>query len=373
MNYSNKEELLQSKQHFHVLDGLRGIAALAVVVFHFMEWVYPDHTENVIGHGFLAVDFFFCLSGFVIAYAYDNRLPKMGTRSFFTSRLIRLHPLVIAGTVLGMVGLFADPFADHMATYPVSSLILVFICSLLLIPLPVMEERAFNLFSLNAPSWSLFWEYIANILYALVLIRLSRKVLWFLLLIAATALVWVSYDAGNLLGGWSGGTFADGGIRMGYSFLAGLLVFRSGWIVKNKLGFIVLSLLLILAFMSSGIANNRLTELIIVIFFFPLLVALGAGSALSAPLRKVCAFMGNISYPLYMTHYAGIWWFGNYYITQNPPKENLPWIIGGGTVAMVIFAWLVMTFYDTPIRKFLSRNRKERLRFKQLKNIGLKE
>ena len=69
--------ILQSKQHFEILDGLRGIAALAVVTFHFMEWVY-EPSKNFIGHGFLAVDFFFCLSGFVIGYAYDDRIAKMG-------------------------------------------------------------------------------------------------------------------------------------------------------------------------------------------------------------------------------------------------------------------------------------------------------
>ncbi|MGN6531067.1 MAG: acyltransferase family protein [Ginsengibacter sp.] len=69
---TEKTELLKSKAHFQILDGLRGIAALAIVVFHFMEWIYSDSSQNFIGHGFLAVDFFFCLSGFVIGYAYDN-------------------------------------------------------------------------------------------------------------------------------------------------------------------------------------------------------------------------------------------------------------------------------------------------------------
>src|SRR6201996_9463606 len=87
--------ILQTKQHFEILDGLRGIAALSVVTFHFMEWVYSDYSQNFIGHGFLAVDFFFCLSGFVIGYAYDDRIGKMGILEFFKSRIIRLHPLVI--------------------------------------------------------------------------------------------------------------------------------------------------------------------------------------------------------------------------------------------------------------------------------------
>lgn len=76
-------DILQAKPHFEILDGLRGIAALAVVIFHFMEWVYSDYRKNFIGHGFLAVDFFFCLSGFVIGYAYDNRIQEMGVWEFF--------------------------------------------------------------------------------------------------------------------------------------------------------------------------------------------------------------------------------------------------------------------------------------------------
>lgn len=100
---------LTSRQHFEILDGLRGVAALAVVIFHFMEWVFPDISKNFIGHGFLAVDFFFCLSGFVIGYAYDNRIQQIGNTAFFKLRLIRLHPLVVAGSVLGLLGYFLIP------------------------------------------------------------------------------------------------------------------------------------------------------------------------------------------------------------------------------------------------------------------------
>src|SRR5690606_10793760 len=158
-------EILKSKKHFEILDGLRGVAALAIVIFHFMEWIYPEISKNFIGHGFLAVDFFFCLSGFVIGYAYDDRLGKMGVMEFFKSRLIRLHPLVVFGSVLGLLALLLDPFriVPDNAT-GIGELFLIFICSIFLIPLPVMEERFFNLFSLNAPAWSLFWEYVVNIL-----------------------------------------------------------------------------------------------------------------------------------------------------------------------------------------------------------------
>ena len=211
MTHSTQRDQLQSKAHYDVLDGLRGVAAICVVIFHYMEWVYPDYTKSFIGHGFLAVDFFFCLSGFVIAYAYDSRLLQMGARSFFIARLIRLHPLVIAGSVIGLIGLWVDPFSHDINNYSAGRLALIFLCSALLIPFPVMKDRAFNLFGLNAPSWSLFWEYIANILYAFILIRLSKKWIWILLVPAAMGIVWVSYRAGNLLGGWNGATFVDGG------------------------------------------------------------------------------------------------------------------------------------------------------------------
>src|SRR5690349_3489280 len=96
-------DTLKTKQHFDILDGLRGIAALSVVIFHFMEMAITDYSKNFIAHGFLAVDFFFCLSGFVIGYAYDDRIGKMGVKEFFKSRIIRLHPLVILGSILGLL------------------------------------------------------------------------------------------------------------------------------------------------------------------------------------------------------------------------------------------------------------------------------
>ncbi|HTJ53585.1 MAG TPA: acyltransferase, partial [Cyclobacteriaceae bacterium] len=147
--------LLNTKKHFEILDGLRGVAALAVVIFHFTEWVSPNASKNFIGHGFLAVDFFFCLSGFVIGYAYDDRIGKMGVKEFFKSRLIRLHPLVILGSVLGLLGFLLDPFASPSA-YNSGEVAVLFVCSLFLIPLPLMKERFFNLFAFNAPAWSLF-------------------------------------------------------------------------------------------------------------------------------------------------------------------------------------------------------------------------
>ncbi len=159
--------LLKTKQPFEILDGLRGIAAVSVVVvFHFMEFAVPDYSKSFIAHAYLAVDFFSCLSGFVIAYAYDNTVQKLGTLQFLKLRLIRLHPLVIIGSVLGLLTFVFDPFSNLYAAYGFGKTILMFLTSCLLIPYPIVHERYFNLFHLNPPTWSLFWEYIANIFYA---------------------------------------------------------------------------------------------------------------------------------------------------------------------------------------------------------------
>ncbi|MEJ2883345.1 acyltransferase family protein [Pedobacter sp. GR22-6] len=353
--------VLQTKQHFEILDGLRGIAALAVVVFHFMEWAYTDFSTNFIAHGFLAVDFFFCLSGFVIGYAYDDRIAKIGILEFLKSRIIRLHPLVIAGSVLGLLAFLFDPFGGHPELYSAARIFLTFICSVLLIPFPVIEDRGFNLFSFNAPSWSLFWEYIANIAYAFVLYRIRRSILILLTFIAALALCFVAYRSGNLLGGWSGPTFWDGCARISYSFLAGLLVYRSNWIIKNKLGFPGISILLFLAFLMPFGKWNWISEPILVLFYFPLLIALGAGATLTPGLKKSCTFSGKISYPLYMTHYAVLWMFGNYYTSHKPGSMQLSFIIIAGLVLLVGAAYLVMVLYDIPVRKYFNDKRKARL------------
>lgn len=293
-----------------------------------------------------------------MGYAYDDRIVKMGIGEFFKSRLIRLHPLVVLGSVLGLLGLLLDPFASPVA-YDAGKLLLLFVCSVFLIPFPVLEDRSFNLFGLNAPSWSLFWEYVANIFYAFVLYKVGRRSLAALTILAAVGICIVSYRAGNLLGGWSKDNFLDGGARVAYSFLAGLFLYRSNWIIKNRLGFTGLGILLFLAFLMPGSKWNWLTEPLVVLFYFPLLVSLGAGSSLLPQWKKVCRFSGNISYPLYMTHYAVLWIFGNYYTKEKPPAGELPYIIIPSIIFLVVIAYLVMVCYDIPVRRYLDKKRQQ--------------
>ena len=359
--------LLKTKPHFEILDGLRGLAALVVVIFHFMEIIIADFSNNFISHGYLAVDFFFCLSGFVVSYAYDNRIVGMGLKTFIKLRLIRLQPLVIIGSVLGLLTFLFDPYSNLYSIYGFKETALIFLTSAFLIPYPVVSERYFNLFNLNAPSWSLFWEYVANLVYATILFKASRKVLPPLVLLAAAGLFYVSWNSGSLLGGWSGGTFFDGLARISFSFLMGMLIFLSNWIIKNKLGLPGTSALLLLAFLTPYNEQwNWLVDLLIVVVYFPLIVSLGAGAGLAGKHYKINQFSGDISYPLYMTHYPFMWVFANYVVVTEPGIAQLSWVIPLSIILLIGLAYLVTKFLDFPIRRYFTDKLKARSNRQQL-------
>ena len=355
-------DLLKTKQHFEILDGLRGIAAVAVVIFHFMEFAVPDYHNNFIAHAYLAVDFFFCLSGFVIAYAYDNKLKKIGILSFLKLRLIRLHPFVIIGSILGLFAFVFDPFSSLYATNGAGKTFLMFLSSCLMIPYPIVHERYFNLFHLNPPTWSLFWEYIANIFYALVLVRIRNKSLWALTIIAATALCYEAYKSTYLGVGWGGDNIAGGGIRVFYSFLAGILVYRSKWIIKSRLGFISMGLLLSIAFLIPFSDKvNWVTDPLIVLFYFPFLIALGAGACITTRFKKICNFSGEISYPLYMVHYPFLWMFLSYVEVKKPSMIEMGIITPIAVLLLIVLAYFIMVFLDIPLRNYLKDGMKKGL------------
>lgn len=353
-------DLLKTKTHFDVLDGLRGIAAVAVVIFHFMEFAVPDYTKNFIAHGYLAVDFFFCLSGFVIAYAYNNRVKKIGTIQFFKLRLIRLQPLVVIGAVLGLITFVFDPFHNLYAAYGAGKTLLMLLSSCLMIPYPVVPERYNNLFHFNPPSWSLFWEYIANIFYAVILYKLRSKILLILTLIGAVALCYIASHYSYLGVGWGAENFMGGGIRIFYSFLAGMLIYRSNWIIKSSLGFLPMGLLLAIVFFVPYVNElNWIIDPLIVLFYFPFLVSLGAGAGLTPSFENICKFSGEMSYPLYMIHYPFLWLFFSYVEVKKPDMSQMEIIIPIATVLLVGMAYFIMVYLDIPLRNYLKDRMKK--------------
>jgi peptidoglycan/LPS O-acetylase OafA/YrhL len=223
-----------------------------------------------------------------------------------------------------------------------------------MVPFGAIHDKGHSIFGLNAPAWSLFWEYVANIAFAVVLYRLRRNALIIFTLVMAALLCWASHRAGNIYGGWSTRSFWDGGVRVAFSFSAGLLIYRTKWLPRCPLGFISLSVLLVIAFMMPYADGAWIREDAVIIAGFPLLVALGAGSVVTPRIEKLCRISGDISYPLYMTHYTVIWIWGGYAGRHHlEPSASLWLTIALGTSIMVAFAWAVFKLYDEPVRQFL--------------------
>lgn len=351
----------RQKKHFLALDGLRGIAAIAVVLFHFMEIAAPDYKDSFIPHSYLAVDFFFCLSGFVIAYAYDDKLAAMGKAAFFKRRLIRLQPMVFLGALIGLICFLFDPFSKLAYSFSGWEISLMFLSASFLIPYPNVPERYFNLFHLNPPTWSLFWEYIANIVYATVLLKMSNRVLRFIAAVAAVLLCAESYRSGYLAVGFGGDNFWAGGIRLAFSFTAGILLFRSRRLAATSAPFWVLALsLAIVFFIPYSETWSVVIDPILVIAYFPLLIYWSAGQIQRTDEGKqVCQWLGNLSYPLYMIHYPFIWLFMSYVETHQPSPAEMAWIIAIGSMLLILLAHLAATKVEVPVRRYLQKNRRQ--------------
>jgi hypothetical protein len=130
----NPDRTSSGKEHFEVLDGLRGSAAFLIVIFHLFNYSFGwDTPLSLVRHAYLAVDVVFGLSGFVVAYAYDDRWTKMFIPQFFR---IRLHSLVLVGATLGLSGYLFDPFGKAINHTPAPMLLIAYVTSLLLLPSP---------------------------------------------------------------------------------------------------------------------------------------------------------------------------------------------------------------------------------------------
>ena len=357
-----------TKPHYEILDGLRGTAALTVVCFHLFEAYATSHLDQRINHGYLAVDFFFILSGFVIGYAYDDRWKTMTTKEFFGRRLIRLQPLVVMGAVIGAVMFHTQNCSVWDVTKVSFGMLFVsMLLNAFLLPATTgFEIRGVGeMYPLNGPSWSLFFEYIGNILYAFFIRKLSTPALSILVLAAGSGLA--AFAIGGPLGdicvGFSmtGENMIGGSLRLLFSFSAGLLLFRIFVPFKIKGAFWIGSLFIVALSAIPRIGGsehlwmNGLYDSICVIVVFPLLVCLGAsGKTTDKITARTCKFLGDISYPLYMVHYPFIYlyyaWVKNENLTFAQSLPGAAALIAGS----VLLAYLCLKLYDEPVRRLLT-------------------
>ena len=369
-----------TKPHYELLDGLRGVAALLVLVYHIFEGFAFAESVNgegsgliaTLNHGHIAVDFFFILSGFVISYAYDERWGRMTIGGFFKRRLIRLQPMIVLGAVLGAVAFFVGGFERwDGSTTPVQWVMVAMLLTMFMIPAlpgsPYEVRGNGEMFPLNGPAWSLFFEYIGNILYALFIRRLSTRALAFV--VAALGVLHAWFFVGNVSGydsvgvGWTidAVNFWGGVVRMLFPFTMGMLVARTFSPHRIKGAFWICSAILLAVFAvpyisSSGTPSlNSLYEVVCIVLIFPVVVWLGASGRGEGVSGRINSFLGELSYPLYIVHYPIMylfyaWLIENHYYTLGQTLGVVALVVGSS----ILLAYASLKLYDKPVRRWLA-------------------
>ncbi|MBR6775850.1 MAG: acyltransferase [Bacteroidales bacterium] len=400
-NFNASVAFADTKPHYILLDGLRGVAALMVLWYHVFEGFAfaKGSIIETFNHGHLGVDFFFLLSGFVISYAYDDRwkssqrstvnsqqstVKNLSLKDFFKRRLIRLHPMLVMGAFIGLICFLLQGGVkwDGSST-PIHWTLIAFVLTLFFIP--AYPGASYDIrgnaemFPLNGPSWSLFFEYIGNILYALFIRKLSNKML--AVLVGVTGMLWIWFIAFDISGydmigiGWTLDVvnFFGGLLRMMFPFTLGMLMarnFRQKSKVKSQKTFFTknifwISIIVMFSLFSvpyfpktSNISVNGIYELFCIMVVFPLIVWIAAlsDSAQSKFTLKLSKFLGDLSYPLYIVHYPVMylfyaWLIKNQYFTLGETWQMVILVLA----VCIALAYACLKLYDEPIRKRLSR------------------
>jgi peptidoglycan/LPS O-acetylase OafA/YrhL len=349
-------------QEIKSLTSLRGIAALAVVMQHFSATAEKHSAVSIpslVPHGYLAVDFFFVLSGYIMCYTYLAAFQRQGMaayRPFLLRRVVRLLPLNIFVTLalllLGwasMQSLGRNIFFGDVGWRDV-------IANLLMLQgLGVASN-------MNGPAWSVsaeFMAYLAFPVLAAFTFRKGRALAWAAAVLALAGLLAVALSMPRL------GLAADdplrGGLRCLTEFTLGMLAYRvatSGhrliaWLGRDAVTASVLLAVPILLVL-------RIDFLVALIF--PAVVVAAAqnrGRVDRALARPVLHWLGVISYSIYLIHNA----FRPAALTalqalHPQPLGYAPALVFAlaGSLAVVPFAWLTYRWVELPSREWLRRH-----------------
>jgi peptidoglycan/LPS O-acetylase OafA/YrhL len=361
----------EEQRQFVTLDGLRGVAAVTVVtrhapIFFASVSVYSDSAARIpLGpffESYLAVDFFFALSGFVLAYAYEPRFRAGMTAAHFAAlRLIRLYPLYLVALVISAFVRYWEVLHDGFSpkTAGIESV------SALLF-MPSLAGSAI-LFPLNVPAWSLFFELAANVLFALGVWRLSNRALSAFVMIAGAIMItgvlgehfgFGPPTRGAMEGGWEFKTVGEGLVRVLFSFFCGVWIFRF-W--KRRVAPVALPPFLIAAVLAAILVSHpaetyrKAFDLCAVLFGFPLLIWLGASSTPHPRSESLYAFLGTVSYAVYVLQ-APLYNFVSsaLRIVDGTRDYSLLWGIGF-TMFVIAVASMIDATIDFPIRRILTR------------------
>ena len=352
---------LQPAHRFSTLDALRGVAALLVVQVH-LPFLFANHMP--FPNANLAVDFFFMLSGFVLSFAYGQRLADGWPLKFFLrDRIIRLYPLYLLALPLGLARLLLLAPAEHIPLSHGGTAILILL-ALFFLPAPLLLSAGGPYaFPLNLPSWSLFYELLANVLHALLLRRPSLIRLIAVVLLLAVSFFGLAYARHFANFGPYKGEIGAGIIRVALSYTYGMLLFQLWKQAKvPKFGSSLLSALLLVAVLVFPVfhgfamrGRNLLFEAVALLLVFPCAVILGANATPGKTWLPLFSLLGSTSYAVYVFHvplyavYTVLWRV----LLHAKPADHAPVAGFVYLVFLLAFAYGADRFYDIPVRRWL--------------------
>ncbi len=335
---------MTKQNHFLALDALRGVAAVSVMLFHISNGWLPC--------GYLAVDMFFMLSGFVLAFSYEDRLRnRMSFREFLLRRLIRLYPMIIAGSVAGLfssIGRY-ELYHHHI---PAHSYIASFLYSLIILPQISVTPFGSQIFPLNTVIWSLFFELIANILYGLFLFKSRLPVLMVIVGSSLIAIVLI-----GPVGGYETQNFWAGFPRVGFDFFGGVILYKiylSNRLPHWRIGPITLSIALFAIFSIPTAIDGLM--LIPILFSFSFIIYSAAHIDKIQKYNSIQNLLGAISYPLYALHRPlfAVCLFLLLKLGVDMDRQY-PIIVFLSSIMIFAGSYFVLKLYDEPLRAYLSR------------------
>jgi peptidoglycan/LPS O-acetylase OafA/YrhL len=335
-----------------MLDGLRGLAAVCVVLYSLAftstRLLPLPHYGNYLQHAYLAADFFFLLSGFVIAHAYERRLQSdgFGFLDFLRLRLIRLYPIYFAGLVLGTVAVWlTKPWALGPGLFTQQAFF---------IPNYHPGEYAFRY---NMPAWTLMFEVVVSLAYALCRPWLRSWVLLLVIAVSGAMLGWAdwSHDTNNF--GVGHPDLPLGLLRAIFGFFYGVILYRAYHVgllpeeLPTSALLVFLAFGLLLALPIGGGHNGDFYDIACLLVGFPLIILF------SLPITSrssLFPFLGDFAYPLYAIHFPLLTIIiSKMEIDPLATPETL-WIVVAALMLTLIGAsWALYKLYDEPLRRKL--------------------
>lgn len=320
---------------FYTLDALRGVAAICVLVHHLRDGASCHN-------GYLAVDFFFQLSGFVVALAYQDKLANgtMSLSGFAAARFVRLYPMIFMGAVIGSI------FTPIRSEASASSIVLAFLC------LPTFSAEA--VFPINGPFWSLFFELFANAVFAVAIVHAAgRRTLTATIFLSLVAFCAAAFYFGKFNVGYSPKNFLAGFPRVGFSFALGVALYHVSRAVSIPKTHPALWSALLLGVLAWPFGARTLS-LFCIAGLFPAIILFASNAEPSGRLRWIAERLGDLSYPLYATHFpilmTAVYLAGRFGIAKDDPI-----FLSTLCLALVALSLGFVRYWDVPMRRILRK------------------